>query len=270
MFRFLRHLLNGESHTITAAATVLAATSLASRLIGMVRDRVLAGGFGVGEQLDVYYAAFRIPDFLYNLLVLGALSAGFIPVFTAALARGRSHDAAAWRVANGVLNLLTLIIAGLLLLGIIFADRLVPMVTPGFDPNALEKTIALTRIMFLSPLFLGLSTVFGGILQSFKRFVIFSLGPIFYNVGIIIGAEVFSRWWGLDGLAWGVVLGAFLHFAIQIPAVSELGYRYRWVWAPREPFVKEIVQLMVPRTLGLAVTQLNLVAMTIIASTMTR
>ncbi|MBI4280740.1 murein biosynthesis integral membrane protein MurJ [Candidatus Uhrbacteria bacterium] len=264
MFKFFRHFLNGESKTITSAAMVLAATSLASRLIGMLRDRSLAGNFGVGEQLDIYFAAFRVPDFLYNLLILGALSAGFIPIFTAALAKADGREAA-WRMANGVLHLLTGAVGILLVLGVIFAGKLVPLIVPDFSPEAMEKTVSLTRIMFLSPLFLGFSTVFGGILQSFKRFVIFSLGPIFYNLGIILGAEVFVRFWGLEGLAWGVVLGSFLHFAIQIPALVELGYRYQWVWAWREPFIREIMTLMIPRTLGLAVTQLNLVAMTVIA-----
>ncbi len=266
MFRFFRHLLNGESKTITAAAVVLATTSLASRLIGMFRDRILAGNFGVGEQLDIYYAAFRVPDFIYNLLILGALSAGFIPIFTEALTRGRRENA--WRVANGVLNLLSVAVFVILVVVALFADEIVPFIAPGFRPDALAQTTILTRIMFLSPFFLCLSTVFGGILQSFKRFVVFSLGPIFYNIGIILGAEVFARWWGLEGLAWGVVFGAFLHMVIQLPAVGELGYRYRWVWAPRENFIREIMSLMVPRTLGLAVTQLNFVAMTIIASTL--
>ncbi|MBI4133321.1 murein biosynthesis integral membrane protein MurJ, partial [Candidatus Uhrbacteria bacterium] len=228
------------------------------------RDRILAGQFGAGEQLDIYYAAFRIPDFIYNLLILGALYAGFIPIFTEALTRGRREDA--WRVANGVLNLLGVGVVVLLLVGALFADRLVPLIAPGFRLDALEQTTVLTRIMFLSPFFLGFSTVFGGILQSFKRFFVFSLGPIFYNLGIILGAEVFARWWGLEGLAWGVVFGAFLHMVIQLPAIGELGYRYRWVWAPRERFVRQILGLMVPRTLGLAVTQLNFVAMTVIAS----
>lgn len=249
-----------------AGAAVLAATSLASRLMGLFRDRILAGTFGAGEQLDIYFAAFRIPDFIYNLLVLGALSAGFIPIFTHALISKDREGA--WRIVNGALNLLAVILIGLLIMIAIFAPFLVPFIAPGFHPQALEETTTLTRIMFLSPFFLGLSAIIGGVLQSFKRFVIFSLGPIFYNIGIIIGATVFADWWGLLGLAWGVVLGTFLHFVIQLPSVHELGYRYQWVWTPREPFVREMTRLMLPRTLGLAVTQLNFVVMTVIASTL--
>lgn len=267
MWRFFRHILNGESKTITAAAVVLAITSLASRVMGLFRDRILAGTFGAGEQLDIYFAAFRVPDFIYNLLVLGALSAGFIPIFTHALVKGKKEDA--WRIANGVLTLLAVSLIIILGLVAIFADKLVPFIAPGFDASALAQTTVLTRIMFLSPFLLGISAIIGGMLQSMRRFVVFALGPIFYNVGIILGAKVFSNWWGIEGLAWGVVLGAFLHFMIQLPAVRELGYRFQWIWAPREGYVREIMRLMVPRTLGLAVQQVNFVAMTVIASTLT-
>lgn len=268
MWHFFKHLLNGESKTVTSAAVVLAATSLASRFVGLIRDRVLAATFGAGPELDVYYAAFRIPDFIYNLLVLGALSAGFIPLFTEALVRRDKKREDAWRIANGVLNLLTVSLVVITALSALLAPLLMKMVAPGFSPTQLAVTTLLTRIMFLSPLFLGISAVFGGILQSFKRFVVFSLGPILYNIGIIIGAAIFARWWGLTGLAIGVVLGSFLHMAVQIPAVRELGYSYKWFLTLRDTFVTEIMRLMLPRTLGLAVTQFNLLAMTVIASTL--
>lgn len=268
MWGMFKKIINSESKTIASAAAVLAITSLTSRLIGMMRDRILASTFGAGPQLDIYYAAFRIPDFVYNLLILGALSAGFIPVFTEALIRGKQDRSEAWRISNGVVTLLAIIVIGILIVVSIFASHIVPFVAPGFPQNQLAQTVLLTRIMFLSPLFLGASAVFGGILQSFKRFFIYSLGPIFYNIGIILGALVFARWWGLAGLAWGVVLGAFLHMTVQFVAAYETGYRFTFVWAPGEKFVKEIMVLMLPRTLGLAVTQINLFVMTMIASTL--
>lgn len=247
---------------------MLAATSLASRFVGLIRDRVLAGSFGAGSALDTYYAAFRIPDLIYNLLVLGALSAGFIPIFTEALVRNKKSHEEAWRIANGVLNLLVVILIGFVVVVGIAAPFITPLIAPGFSPTQLAETTILTRIMFLSPIFLGVSAVIGGILQTFRRFVVYSLGPIFYNIGIIIGAVLFVPWWGTSGLAWGVVLGAALHMGIQLYAVRDLGYVYQWVFTVRDKFVMEIMKLMVPRMMGLAVTQINLVAMTIIASTL--
>jgi putative peptidoglycan lipid II flippase len=123
--------------------------------------------------------------------------------------------------------------------------------------------------MFLSPLFLGVSGVLGGILQSFRRFLVYSIAPIFYNLGIIIGALWFSNWFGLLGLAWGVVLGAFLHMIIQIPAVYVLGFRYSFKIIFNDKATLKIGKLMIPRTLSLAITQLDLMVVTIIASSLT-
>ena len=265
-----------QINSITVAAALVALSSLVSRFLGIVRDRILAGQFGAGTTLDIYYAAFRIPDLIFNILVLGALSAGFIPIFTTLIKDHKSHQSgepqgdnqAAWSLANNVLNILVAGLAGLSLIGIIFAPILTRLITPGFDEAGQSLTTALTRIMFLSPLFLGISGIFGGILQSFKRFVIYSLAPIFYNLGIIIGALYFVELWGINGLAWGVVLGAGLHMAIQIPAIYHLGFRYRWQIRWQEINTRKIWRMMVPRTLSLAISQINLVVITIIASTL--
>jgi putative peptidoglycan lipid II flippase len=120
--------------------------------------------------------------------------------------------------------------------------------------------------MFLSPLFLGISGVWGGILQSFKRFLIYSLAPVFYNLGIIIGALYFVNWWGITGLAWGVALGAFLHMAVQIPAIYHLGFRYRLRIIWHDLNTRKIGKMMLPRTMSLAISQINLVVITVIAS----
>jgi putative peptidoglycan lipid II flippase len=140
------------------------------------------------------------------------------------------------------------------------------LVTPGFDGEKLELTIVLSRIMFLSPIFLGVSSILGGILQSFKRFFVYSLAPIFYNLGIIVGALFFVPRWGVAGLAWGVVLGAFMHMLVQMPTVWSLGYRYRPFMDFKERTLREIGVLMIPRTLTLAITQINLLVVTVIAS----
>ncbi|MFA6514498.1 MAG: murein biosynthesis integral membrane protein MurJ [Patescibacteria group bacterium] len=263
--------------SITVAAALVALFSLISRLLGIVRDRILAGSFGAGTTLDIYYAAFRIPDLIFNLVVLGALSAGFIPVFTSLIkdlkdsdkkGHQANHDAnhEAWFLASNLLNFLVLGLAALSVLGMIFAPALTRLITPGFGPEEQAKTAALTRIMFLSPVFLGLSGVLGGILQSFKRFLIYSLAPIFYNLGIIIGALYFVDLWGINGLAWGVVLGAFLHFIVQLPATYNLGFKYLFKLSWGDKNTRKIGKMMIPRTMSLAISQINLMITTIIAS----
>jgi len=249
---------------------LVATSSLVSRLLGVFRDRILASQFGAGTQLDIYYAAFRVPDLLFNLIVLGALSAGFIPIFSGLVKNfsdpKKEDNQEAWQLAANVINLLSIFLAIFSLIGIIFAPLLVRLITPGFSMAAQHSTASLTRIMFLSPLFLGVSGVLGGMLQSFRRFFIYSLAPIFYNLGIIAGALWFSKMWGLPGLAWGVVFGAALHMLIQIPAVYALGFRHSFKINFRDKATRRIGRLMIPRTLSLAITQIDLLVTTIIAS----
>lgn len=272
--RFFQQQIN----SITVAAALVALSSLASRFLGVIRDRILAGQFGASTNLDIYYAAFRIPDLIFNLIVLGALSAGFVPIFSSLIKDFSCEDKKdcdpshknkdAWDLANNVLNLLLVGLIILSVLGIVFAPFFTRLITPGFGPEQQALTAALTRVMFLSPLFLGISGILGGILQSFKRFLVYSLAPIFYNLGIILGALYFSQWWGLYGLAWGVALGAFLHMAVQIPSVYFLGFRYKLkiVWQDFNTW--KIGRMMIPRTLSLAISQINLVIITVIASSL--
>ncbi|MCX6797810.1 MAG: murein biosynthesis integral membrane protein MurJ [Candidatus Falkowbacteria bacterium] len=266
-----------QINSVTVAAALVALSSLASRALGVVRDRILAGQFGASQSLDIYYAAFRIPDLIFNLLVLGALSAGFIPIFSGLIKDMKCDSGAcysdspnheAWRLALNVLNLLTLFLLILSVIGMIFAPQIVRLITPGFSPEAQRQTANLTRIMFLSPIFLGISGVLGGVLQSFKRFFLFSFAPIMYNLGIIVGALYLSKPYGLAGLAIGVVIGAFLHMLIQVPTVFGLGFRYKLKFYFKDLKTRQIAKMMVPRTLSLAISQINLVVITIIASSL--
>jgi len=260
----IKNLINKTTQTTIGAAIILGAASFVSRLIGIVRDRIFAHEFGAGDILDAYYAAFRIPDLVYNLLVVGALSAGFIPVFMKLIGRRKKE---AWKVTSAVINTLGLflvIVSGILL---IFTPQLTALIVPGFEGEKLQTTIQLTRIMFLSPLLLGLSSVVSGVLQSFKSFFIYALTPIMYNVGIIFGAVALVPYLGPIGLAYGVVFGALLHLLIQIPTFIKHGFTYSPVFLWSNKHVREIVRLMIPRTLGLATVQGNLIVMTLIAST---
>lgn len=264
MTKFLARLWNGETNGLTTAAIIVGGASLASRVIGVLRDRVLAANFGAGDALDAYYAAFRLPDLLYTLIILGALSAGFIPVFAEYLETKGQDEA--WRLAERILSVvgatMIVICAGL----IIFAPQLVPLTVPGFSAGKLEVTVRLTRIMALSPLFLGLSAVMGGILQATRRFFAFALAPVLYNVGIIFGAVVLSPVLGLEGLAWGVVVGAFFHLVTQSSVALRLGLKRVPAPSIRTEGVRRILWLMAPRTAGLAVTQINMVILLALAS----
>jgi putative peptidoglycan lipid II flippase len=268
---------NGESKTITSAALLLGGAALASKALGVFRDRVLAGAFGAGDTLDAYYAAFRLPDMIYGLLILGALSAGFIPVFTEYLLRreaspvprygdGEQHDA--WRLVNELVGILGAILAVTTGAMIIFAPWIVPAITPGFHGDKLALTVHLSQIMFFSTMLLGLSAVMGGVLQGTKRFFAFAIAPIFYNLGIIIGVIFFARWWGPLGLAAGVVLGAALHLASQYLPVCGLGFKLKPRLKTVDEGVKNIAKLSGPRILSLAVTQVDLTVATVIASTL--
>jgi len=268
----LNKFLSTKFTSITSAAVVIAAFGLVSRLLGVVRDRILAGQFGAGDTLDIYYAAFRVPDFIYNLVVLGTLSAGFIPVFVSLI---RNEDSAAfdenkasWGLVSNIINILALFLLVVSALLAVLAPWLVPWITPGFSGEKLHLTITLTRIMFLSPVLLGLSGVFSGVLQAHRRFVIFSLAPIMYNAGIIFGALFLTQKFGVHGLAFGVIIGAALHLLVQIPSVFKLGYVYRVMVDFKESNFIKIVKMTGPRILGLASAQFNLIVITILASTL--
>lgn len=263
----LKRIIGAKTASVTFAAFLLGAASLVSRLAGVVRDRLLSGAFGAGPELDAYYAAFRAPDFIYNLFVLGAITAGFIPVFTKFLADGERGNEAANDLASSLLTLLGLVLLALSALGILFAGKIVPFLTPGFGVEQRDLAVGLTRVMFLSPVFLGLSSVLGGILQTHRRFLVYALAPIAYNVGIIAGIVTLAPTLGIEGVAVGVAAGSFLHFAVQLVACRGLGYRYRPRLAFADEGIREIGRLMLPRTATLAVSQVNLLMLTGIAST---
>ena len=246
-----RILLNvNPSSSVVSAAFVITIAGLSSRFLGLIRDRFLASTFGAGDTLDVYYASFRIPDLIYNLLILGALSAAFIPVFTGLISKNKEKKA--WTLASNLLNLAIFFILAISVFMAIFAPWIMQLITPGFEGEKLSRVVLFTRIMFLSPLFLGMSGIFGGILTSFKKFLIYSFAPIFYNLGIIVGVLVFVRFMGPIGLAWGVVFGAFLHMLFQYPAARHSGFRHQWTGLEyfSNKDVKRVLKLMLPRTLG--------------------
>ena len=261
----LSRIFNSQSKTVTFAASLLALSALVSRFLGLIRDRLLAGHFGAGEELDVYFAAFRIPDFVYGILIVGGISAAFLPVFSQYF---QSDKERAWKFANNALNCFFLLLVVVCLVLAFLAPWLIKFISPGFSLANKELTVALTRIMFLSPLFFGLSSVFSGLLHYFNRFLAYSLVPIAYNLGIIFGILFLVPRFGVYGLAYGVILGAALHWLLQWPAVKASGYRYQPIFDFKEAGLVKVFKLMVPRTIGAISYQVNLVVITAIASTL--
>lgn len=239
--------------------------SLVSRVVGFIRDRILAGTFGAGDTLDVYYAAFKIPDLLFSLLVVGALSASFIPLFVKHYHRV-GGKLGAWKLTNNALHLIAISMAIFSFGLFLFADPLSRLIAPGFFGPKQEMVADFTRVMVLSEFILSVSVVFGSVLQGLRRFMLYSFAPIAYNIGIIIGALWLTDLLGPIGLAWGVVLGAFLHFLVQLYGVLQTGYRYEWRCDLRDRDARGMFSLMGPRVLALAVSQISVVIMTVIAS----
>jgi len=257
--------------TVAGGAIIIASASIFSRLLGLVRDRLLASRFGAGDVLDTYYAAFKIPDFVFNVLVLGALSSAFIPIFVEYLHRDKDNETKkneAWYLSNSILNILLI---GLFIIGglfFVFAHQLVPLISPGFSPEKQIITIKLTRIMLIAIIFFGASNIASGILNSFKRYLSFAFAPVMYNTGIIFGIIALTPRYGVYGLAYGVVLGAIMHLLIQLPGIIKVGYRYKNILDFKHEGVRKIAKLMVPRAFGLAVNQVDQMISLIIGTTL--
>ncbi len=247
---------------------------MASRLLGLAREQVMAAWFGAGMQTDAFNVAFRVPNLLRDLFAEGALSAAFVPTFTEA--DHKEGRARAWRLGAQVLNALALSLAGLTVLGWFITPLLVRLLAPGFadEPGKLELTIELSRIMLPFLLFVALAAAVMGMLNAVRRFTVPALAPVFLNVGMIAGGLALIPVFQAAGrppilaMAVGVLLGGFLQFAVQLPTLWRMGFRPAWPPELSHPGVRRIATLMVPATIGLAATQLNLFVNTILASTL--
>lgn len=251
---------------LVRAGLVVTGLYLASRLLGWVRLSVLAAVFGAGRDLDAFYAAFRIPDFMFQLVAAGALSSALIPMITTLLAGGDRDRA--WRVTSTVTNVMLVALA---ILGIGFeitAPIVVPAITPGYDAAEQARIVDLTRIMLASPILLALGTVATSALNAQNRFGAAALAPIVYNLGIIGGAVVLAVPLGVVGLAVGVVVGSLAHLLVQLRPLLATGFRYRPAIDVGDPRARQTLVLLAPRAFGLGATQLVFVVVTSIASTL--
>jgi putative peptidoglycan lipid II flippase len=251
------NLFSLKQKNILSAAIVLMVMIFASSLLGLVRNRLLAGAFFSGQErlLDIYFAAFRIPDMIYQVLVLGALSAAFIPVFSEYLEKDKNQ---AFLIASSTINISWLIFSLIGIVVFIVARPLARLIAPTFNPEELLIMTHLLRLLLLAQGFFVLSSYVTGILQSFDRFLLPALSAVLYNVGIIIGILFFAKSFSIYGVVMGVILGAFLHFVIQLPLLIKLGFNYSLVFSFKQPGVRKIFNLIGPRTLGLLVSEVNL------------
>ncbi|MBM4420553.1 MAG: murein biosynthesis integral membrane protein MurJ [Chloroflexi bacterium] len=243
--------------SVAQASVVMILTLVASRILGWLRLSVIGAQFaGDPRQLDAFWAAFRIPDTIFNLIVAGALASAFIPVFAGYLAK--EDEGEAWRVASSVMNLLLVALVVLSVVMWILAPLLMPLLVPQFDAQQLALTTDLTRIMLLSPIFMGLSALFTGILNSYRQFLSGATAPLVYNLVIIVFAFFAAPFAGITALAYGVVVGAAMMWLVQVPELTFRRTKYALALNLGHPGVREIAKLAGPRTLALAITQLVL------------
>lgn len=253
-------LLEREIRGLHEAAYLLAFFALLSQALALVRDRTFAHVFGAGQELDIYFAAFRIPDLAFAFLTIFVSSFALIPLMGMQSGAERRDLVASLLLIFGAVALLLSAALWVLM------PYLVPYLFPGFSTEAAGQTLELARIMLLQPVLLGLSSIAAAWVQAMRRFVLFALAPIFYNVGIIVGILVFYPSLGLIGLAWGVVFGALLHLLVQaLPSITSVSLvpsrRVRFT-----EIVRTVVLPSIPRSLALVANQSLLVAFTSIAS----
>jgi putative peptidoglycan lipid II flippase len=240
-----------------AAGTVMAAF-IFSQLTGLLRTILVANAFGTNPGLEAFASANRVSETIFNLVAGGALASAFIPTFTSLLTRDEHEEA--WRLASAVANLILLLLTALSALAAIFAPQVVRyLLAPGFvsDPLKFNLTVDLMRLMLPSAVIFGLSGLVMGILNSRQVFLIPALTPSMYNLGIIFGVQVLAPGSGIYGLAWGVLIGASLHLLLQVPILLRQKGRYFPALGLQLASVREVVRLMGPRLIGVAVVQLN-------------
>jgi putative peptidoglycan lipid II flippase len=247
------------------AAYVLAGFALGSQLLALVRDRLLASTFGAGETLDLYYAAFRIPDLLFvsiaSLLSLYAL----LPVLSKLEVE---HPGLVISFMRKVLLLFFVGMGAISALAFLYAPELVSLAAPGLieHPERLQSLVFLTRILLLQPILLGVSNLLANLTQLHHRFVLYSISPLLYNIGIILGIVFLYPQYGLYGLAWGVVVGAALHALVQMPYFTLEREKQSLPWRKTLAYVKDVLVLSVPRTFSLAAGQIALLCVIAVAS----
>jgi len=259
-------MFNHKVKTSTWAAALVALSVFLSRTLGLVRDRFLAGSFGAGPVLDIYFASFRLSTMIQAVFIAGGIGAVFLPIFAEEFRKNREK---AFLFANNLLNISFVFFGLICIVFIISAPWLIDLIAPGFSAEQKEDLIFLSRIIMLTPILFSASSIFSGFLQYSDRFLAYGLAPIFYNLGIIGGIVFLFPLIGLSGLAWGAVIGALAHLLIQVPSAFLAGFKYQFVFTLKNYRLKKTLELMAPTALGAFFTELNITMITAIASGLT-
>ena len=264
MERILR-IFGREYGNINQAALLLGSFTLLPQILALFRDRFIAHFIGPSPLLDAYYAAFRVPDLIFISIASLASITVLIP-FLSAKMQGEEVTPEARKFLN---DIFTVFFVAMVLISIVvffLMPYLIPFIAPGFSEALQSKVVDISRIMLLSPIFLGLSNLFGTVTQLFRKFFIYSLSPIFYNFGIIFGVTVLYGIFGIYGLAFGVALGSLMHFLIQVFASSSSGFMPRFSSSVNFSDVKKTIVVSLPRTLGLSFNSIALISIIALAS----
>lgn len=255
MVKNLISLLYSRQKSILSGATIIMLTMLLAKVLGLIKDRLLAHYFPP-DTIDIFWAAFRLPDLIFHLVILGVLSVAFIPVFTEYMENKGKEDA--FNLSRSILNISLIVFIASAVLVYIFAHPIISyLIAPGFTPEKQIQVVNLARIILFGQIILVFGAFFIGILQSFQKFIIPAFAPVFYNLGIILGIVFLSDSMGIAGAAVGVIIGAILHALIQFPLIIQAGFRFKFPQKFFHPGVKEIINLTSIRTLGLAAEQIN-------------
>ncbi|HLC44006.1 MAG TPA: murein biosynthesis integral membrane protein MurJ [Patescibacteria group bacterium] len=252
-----------KENSLRGASLILIVTLTISNLLGLVRDRILTHNIAT-SSLDIYYVAFRIPDLIFNFLILGAISSAFIPIFSEFLAHDQEKEG--YRITNILINIGLLLMIVLAVCLFFLMPYLMPLVVPKFDSVKMAEAVLYSRILMLTPIFFSVSYIVGAVLNCRKRFLAYSLAPLIYNAAIIFGAGFLAPKYGVIGVIYSVVAGSILHLFIQLIPVFKLGYRWRPIISFTEKPIKRIIRLMIPRTISMGSTQIMLIVYTAIAS----
>lgn len=254
MVKSILTILSSRQTSILSGATIIMMTVVVAKLLGLARDRLLVNYFAP-DQVAVFFAAFTIPDLIFQLLIFGALSVAFIPVFTESLEEKGLDEA--FKLARSILVVSMLLLFAITVVVYIFADGLTEIIVPGFTLAQKLQVVHLTRIILIGQLILTVGSFFVGVLQSFQRFIVPAMAGVMYNLGIILGIIFLSQKYGIAGAAFGVIIGAFLHALVQLPLILRLGFRPSFDINLLHSGVREIVKLMSIRTIGLAAERVN-------------
>lgn len=254
MVKSFLSLLATRQNNILSGATILMIAVFASRFLGLIRDRLLVQNFDTSEAA-IFFAAFRLPDLLFQILIFGSLSVAFIPVFAEVL--HKEGESEAFKFASSILNLSLLVFGVVVIFSIIFVAPLNSLFVPGFQGEQKILTDQITQIILVAQLILVVGTFFFGIAHTYQRYIVPALAPIFYNLGIIFGIVFLTKFFGMAGLGMGVVLGALLHVLVQLPLVYSLGFKYNFSFDFFNSGVKEVFKLMSVRNIGLIAEQIN-------------